>query len=596
MILDELLPISVLDRLPSLIAAVNRAESSKLELSESITIYFLRNFTIEPIEPFLKYHLLRSGISPEIAYGTYGNLTQELLVSDSPLHKSNPELIVFALMLDNLDPSFGNADWTANEAIEQLESLLNLALDKTRGMIALNTFFPPFYTHHGITTGTDLTNTSDEILKLNRYIREMVAKTRSRFVLFDWERLLLLLGKAESIDYRFWHLSKAPFKKQFLDFYSREISKVVRALKGKAKKCVVLDCDNTLWGGVVGEDQLDGILLDKNEWPGQAYYDFQRTLLGLYNRGVLITLCSKNNESDVWDVLERHPHCLIKREHLAAWRINWHNKADNLTALAEELNLGIDAFVFVDDNPAECELIRQALPEVTVLQVPAELYEYQSFLLKDGYFDTLALSTEDRNRSRMYQQEKARIREREQFVDLNAYLKSLQIVARIYPGEIPNFSRIAQLTQKTNQFNLTTRRYTEADIQELAQRLDTAIFTLSVEDRFGAMGLTGVFIAHNQSGIGVIDTMLLSCRVLGRDLELALADRCMIALEEKWGITKWEAEYIATRKNTQVAYFWEKLGFEVIHETQTHKRYSLNESPRPRHYESFISIEEERRK
>ncbi|MEE8302302.1 MAG: HAD-IIIC family phosphatase [Candidatus Tectomicrobia bacterium] len=595
MTVDELLPASALDRLASLIAAVNRAEASALDLTESVSIYFLRNFTVEPIEPFLKYHLLRAGICPAITYGAYGTITQELLAEDAPLRKHAPDFIVFALMLDTLDPSFGNAHWTAEKAIEQLEGMLDLAMAKTRGLIALNTFFPPFYALHGLTAGTALTNTDEEVLKLNRYIRDIAVQHTSRFVLIDWERLLRLGGKAESLDYRFWHLSKAPFKKRFLDLYAREICKAARALKGKAKKCVVLDCDNTLWGGVVGEESIDGIALDRNEWPGSAYYDFQRTLLGLYDRGVLIALCSKNNEADVWDVLDQHPHCLLQRKHLAAWRLNWYNKAANLTALAEELNLGMDAFVFVDDNPAECELIRQVHPEVTVLQVPEALYEYQTFLLKDGYFDTLALSTEDRYRSLMYQQEKVRVRDRERFVDLRAYLQSLQIVARIGPGEVRDFSRIAQLTQKTNQFNLTTRRYSEADIQELAQGSDSAVFSLSVEDRFGAMGLTGVFIARNQAGIGVIDTMLLSCRVLGRDLELALADRCMATLEEKWSIERWEAEYIPTRKNAHVACFWEKLCFEIMHEAESHKRYATSVKPRPKHYEAFISVEKGRR-
>jgi FkbH-like protein len=554
----------------------------------------LRNYTIEPIEPFLKYHVLRAGIRPTLTYGGYGTITQELLADDSPLRREMPELIILSLMLDVLDPGFGSAGWTASEAMDEIDNLLSLALEHTCGLIAINTFFAPFYSMQGIATATSYPNTDTEVAKLNRYLREVVEKHASRLVLIDWERLLRLLGQEASIDYRFWRMSQAPFKSQFLDLYAKEISKAVKALKGKAKKCVVLDCDNTLWGGVVGEDGVDGLALDRHTWPGSAYYDFQRSLIGLHGRGVMLALCSKNNEADVWDVLDRHLHCLIKRQHLVAWRINWENKASNLMALADELNIGLDAIVFVDDNPAEIELITQCCPDVTALQVPHPLYEYPTLLLKDGHFDTLAFSKEDRQRAQMYQQERTRVREKERFANIHDYLQSLHMVAYIFPGEALDYPRMAQLTQKTNQFNLTTQRYSEPAIAALVQQSDAVVFGLSVEDRFGAMGLTGVFIARHQDGLGLIDTMLLSCRILGRDLELAFADTCMTTLEKRWSIDRWEASYIPTKKNQQVACFWEKLGFEMVQEEQGRKRYATRVQPRPSPYEAFISIVKER--
>ena len=220
---------------------------------------------------------------------------------------------------------------------------------------------------------------------------------RAQFFLVDFERIIRLLGEEKTIDYRFWYTSKALFKKDFLNAYAQEIVKIAKALKGRTKKCLVLDCDNTLWGGIIGEDGISGIKLDKHIYPDKLYYEFQQNVINLHERGIIIALCSKNNEEDVWEILDNHPSCLLKRRHVAAWRINWDDKSSNIKSIANELNLGIDSFVFVDDSPLECELVKKMLPDVTVLQVPQKLYTYPKILLHDGWFDTLHISEEDKN-------------------------------------------------------------------------------------------------------------------------------------------------------------------------------------------------------
>jgi HAD superfamily phosphatase (TIGR01681 family) len=303
---------------------------------------------------------------------------------------------------------------------------------RTQATIAVNTFLAPLYPELGLILPHDRGDLTTQVADLNRFIADQVREKAPRFLLMDWARYQRRLGADASIDRRYWYMSKAPLKKAFLNVYAQELSRIVRALKGKAKKCLVLDCDNTLWGGIIGEDGIDGIKLDGNEYPGKAFYDFQTSVLQLAERGVLITLCSKNNEEDVFEVLDTHPWCRLKRSHLSGWRVNWQNKAANIADLSEELNLGIDSFVFVDDNPVECDIVRQALPELTVLQVPDKLYNLPSLVLEDGLFDTLRVSDEDKRRALLYQSESQRKGARTQFGNIESYLSSLETVASIH--------------------------------------------------------------------------------------------------------------------------------------------------------------------
>ncbi|MFQ6023271.1 MAG: HAD-IIIC family phosphatase [Acidiferrobacterales bacterium] len=587
--LDQVLDGASPDKLPSLLSAVNRADATDLGLETAASIHFLRNYTIELIEPFLKYYLYKEEIKPFIVFGGYNTFRQELLDEDSHVHQK-PDLIVLSLMLDQLDPSYGTRTWTAEKTKEHVQELFELVAANSESTVAVNTFIPPFYREQGITMMPTLPDFERGVCDLNLQIRKFVANNSSKFFLMDWERFLRILGEENSIDYRYWYLSKAPFKKHFLNLYAREITRLVRAMKGKGKKCLVLDCDNTLWGGVIGEDGPRGIKLDPNDWPGNAFYDFQKTVLALFGRGVLIILCSKNNEQDVWDVLDNHPHCLLKREHLAAWRINWDNKANNLVSLAEELNVGIESFVFVEDSPAECELVRQNLPSVTVLPVPENLYTYPNIVLEDGLFDTLSLTQEDKQRTVQYQQTRKRQVQKNMFTNIDDYLTSLEMEAGIHEAKIHEIPRIAQLTQKTNQFNLTTRRYSETHVETLLNSDDAAIFTLTARDKFGDLGLTGVLIAKHVEAAGFVDTLLLSCRILGRELEQLFVDRCMSILEDKWSLENWQAEYIATEKNQHVANFWEQIGFTSTSDVAGIKRYSMPVEQRLGYQKNIVKV------
>ena len=269
---------------------------------------------------------------------------------------------------------------------------------------------------------------------------------------------------------------------------------------------------------------MQGIELHDEQSPGIHYRNFQEAAIRLHDQGVMLALCSKNNEDDVWDVLENHPFCVLQKSHLVGWRINWQNKAANLASLAEELNIGLDSVVFVDDSPQEQALINELLPEVLVLPVPDDIVGFANILGEDRLFDTLMQSDEDRVRTKMYQNEAQRRQPQTNFEDLTEYLSSLQTVMHVFEVGNSTKTRVAQLTQKTNQFNLTTRRYSEADIDRFIGNENTAVYAMSVEDRYGDMGITGVFIARREKLSATVDTMLLSCRVLCRQLEFAFAE------------------------------------------------------------------------
>lgn len=546
--------------LSSILGLVNKIDSDPpIELGDPVKILFLRNFTIESIEPHLKYHFYRSGLSTKVFWGGYDTIQQDVLSPD--LNKREYEIIVVALLVDQFIPDHEISNWSVDSASDRLFALYDLIRSQTDSIIVINQFLRPLYLESGFAGAVREDSLSFKISQLNHRSVQYAAKYPSQFFVVDCERLVMRMGESNSIDKRLGYLAKAPFKQAFLGLYAEEIAKVGRALKGKSKKCLILDCDNTLWGGIVGEEELHGIALDRNEYPGKAFYDFQKSVLKLFESGVLIALCSKNNENDVWDVLENHPHCLIKKDHLAAYRINWDDKANNIVEISEELNLGIDSFVFVDDSDVECHLVSQLLPEITVRQVPSELSEHPTLLLREGLFDTLTFSQEDKFRTEMYRSESKRRKLSMQIKDINTYLASLEIKAIIHLAKEHEIPRIAQLTQKTNQFNLTTKRYSEGQIRQFINNPDSKVFTLTVKDKFGDLGLTGILIAERQNDCAKIGTLLLSCRVLGRKVEIEFIHYCIQQLSQEWNPKQWKTEYIPTRKNPQVSDLWEKFGF-----------------------------------
>ena len=372
----------------------------------------------------------------------------------------------------------------------------------------------------------------------------------------------------EIIDWKFYFISQMGLNPRLAKDFKVWFFKKMDGISLKRKKCLVLDLDNTLWGGVLGEEGVDGIQIG-GDYPGKAFLYFQEALMELGKSGVILTVCSKNNEQDVLDVWERNPFIILKKEHFATYRINWSDKATNMKEMAEELNIGLDSMVFVDDSPTERELIRRMLPEVTVPEFPEQPYELPVFFQKmvNDLFKVYSITDEDRKKTQQYQANASRAREQRSYGDFTEFLKSLDIQMTIEEANDFNIPRIAQMTQKTNQFNLTTHRYTDADVR-LRLKEGWKIWCLSVADKFGDHGITGCIMVNGSE----IDTLLLSCRILGKGIEYAFVKRVLKMLVGQ-GVRKLYASYIPTAKNAQVAEFYDKCGFSLVSEENGTKKY-----------------------
>ena len=384
-------------------------------------------------------------------------------------------------------------------------------------------------------------------------------------LLLDLDEVLAQIGREAFFDPRLWYSARFPFAPAAACEVSRRVVGLGTALKFPKAKVIVLDADNTLWGGIIGEDGIDGIELG-HEYPGNVYMAFQRRLLDFQQRGFILALCSKNNPADVDQVLNEHPHQILKPEHFAAICVNWEPKTDNLVALAEELNLGLDSFIFVDDSDYECALVRRELPEVEIIRTPARPVEVPYCLDQVSRLELLSLTVEDQKKTEMYAQERIRRQLRqnaERNGGLEAYLGSLEMVMTVGIDDPAPLKRLAQLTQKTNQFNLTTRRYDEAQMRRLIDASNWMVSHFSLKDVFGESGIVGLALFDlSEPAVGELDTFLMSCRVIGRKAESAFFNVLLKRLAAS-GVHEVLADYLPTPKNRLVTSFLPDHGFAI---------------------------------
>jgi FkbH-like protein len=533
---------------------------------QKVSFRVLRNYTLENVEPLVRFECAQFKIDASMTFSAFDNFEQEVIDPQSPTNADPSDIVVVSLWMDDL---FGQrADsFEAGPIVERVTGLLDRLIKNTPSTLVLTSFLPPFFAIGGARVGKTQNSVLECVREVNRMV-ESYAQNQERIHVIDLSAISARLGAEASVDPRFWYLYKAPLKNEALSVLASELAQLAVGIRGAAKKVLVLDCDNTLWGGIIGEDGIEGIALDPNSYPGAAFYDFQRQILALKNQGVLISICSKNNEADVLNVLEQHPHSLLRTRDLAAWRINWESKVANLRELADDLNLGIDSLVLIDDSPAECAFVRESLPEVAVLTVPANLYELPGVLRQYRGFDRPQRSKEDEKRTEMYRQERLRRDTRKDFEDLEAYLKALELVVEIAPAKADDLARVAQLTQKTNQFNLTTRRYSQGEIETMAASPNHLVLTMRVRDRFGDYGLTGVGILTFAENVAHIDSLLLSCRVLGRQAEFALLSRLIKGAWQRPGVTVVKGYFLPTPKNKQVEDLYDRAGFARLASSQ----------------------------
>jgi FkbH-like protein len=502
-------------------------------------------------------------VFPVIYQAPFGAYVQEVLNPASALHGFAPELAVIAPeardLIEALPPGASAADVTA--AIEAKVALFGRVWDAlaARGCrVVQHVLVPPLEQYRGLAERLAPASPCNQVRALND---ALVAAGRGRVQWVDLERLAAAVGARRFSASRFWYSARLGFDQRFLPDYLPAFRGAWRAACGRGKKVLALDLDNTLWGGVIGDDGVEGLALGPGSPEGEAFADWQRYVQALGARGVVLAVCSKNSP-EIAETGFRHPGAVLRRADFAAFECSWNDKVAGLRRIAEALNLGLDSIVFADDNPAECALIRRALPEVAVIELGPEPAEFSALLDAGHWFDMADFTAEDFSRTGAYaaraeaQAARAELSE----TDLDGYLASLAMTGRLYRPDEADISRVAQLEQKTNQFNLTTRRYSEPAIRAFLARDDAVVLAFRLADRFGDHGLTSTLIAVQEGESLRIDSWLMSCRIFSRTAEVFIL-RELLEIARERGARRLVGEYVATAKNGVVADLYGQLGF-----------------------------------
>jgi len=530
------------------------------------------NITLNDLSIELKRQSYILRLLPDITIGNYRDHTGNAEMFAA----SGVRYAIFLWFFDALIPSLGvRADVLTDENTSALCSSftqeLRFVLSKADKFERV--FIPKM---HKIRFGSSMRSEAAETRLVNAFnlIIDVETEHVNNAVVLDTPNIIYRLGVDSCIDERMYFLYKNPYKNKFLYELAYDIFMETRGDKSYFKKLLILDCDNTLWRGIIGEDGLMGIELSPEDFPGNIFWYAQQFFLSLQKRGVLLALCSKNDAESVDEVLLKHEFCILKDEHIIAKKVNWKPKSDNIKELSKELNLGLDSFLFLDDSDFECEAVRSGLPEVLVFQVPKKISDYPKLLQEISSFFPVYKSQTKSNKTHEYKLRSLAKEEAEKHVTHEDYLRSLQTKVVIIRNEREKIARIAELTQKTNQFNLTTKRYSENDITNFMNSDDFCVYSFHVSDKFGDSGLVGVCIIKKTEDTAVVDTFLLSCRVIGRGVEFATFESIIRDILKY--ASKIQAEYIATSKNALVKNFFEELGFDITGKNELGKRIEKN--------------------
>jgi FkbH-like protein len=552
------------------ILARNRELESTLS-EGSYRIAVLGNITIDLLKELLEYSLRSQQIAAKVEIGAYDNIVQDSF----KVCAANAVVVFWELA--NLTSNFhARASLMPSSDLDGLlrqteeEILLVLQNLSKCPLVLFNRFSADIFTYTSLGPQT----LDEAAARLNTYV---AANAGSTVRLIDSRRVLLDRGVRNCLDWRQFYTCKAPYKVDFLRAYSQYIRPYFLAATGKAKKALILDCDNTLWNGILGEDGFDQIEMSPSSPKGSVFAEAQSIVKTVRQAGILIGLCSKNNHRDIEEVLQRHPDMLLRDEDLVIKKVGWSDKVTGLKEIAQELNIGLDSIVFVDDSSFEVEMVRRQLPEVTTVQVPANIYEYPEVLRETSRcFFTLAITTEDLQKTELYQQQKIRETSRRDFDSLDGYLASLGQQMTVYIDTDSVAARLGQMCQKTNQFNLTTKRYLESDIRRFMLGKDHVVVAFSLADRFGDNGITGLAILAVDQILrrAEIDVFLMSCRVVGRNAEYAFMDYLVGMLRSRQ-IETITSRYVPTAKNEIVRFFYDACGFSVVSAAPSAVEYAL---------------------
>ena len=535
--------------------------------TRTMRLAVLGSSTLAHLHAGIRVAALRRGLWLDTYENEYGQYLQELLDRGSGLHGFTPDAVLFAFDAHHVTAGLhagmdaAQADRVLDEAVARIEQCWRQAGATFRCVIIQQAVLDVFPALMGGNEQRLPGSRSRMVARLNERLRPLAdAAGVDILAVDDWARRA---GDAAWHDPALWHRSKQEVAPPAAPMYGDLVARLLAARQGRSSKCLVLDLDNTLWGGVIGDDGLDGIVLGQGSALGEGFTAVQEYARDLSRRGVILAVSSKNDEANAVEAFDKHPEMVLRRSDIASFQANWTDKASNIRAIAQELNIGLDALVFLDDNPFERTLVREELPMVAVPEVPDDPALVPHVLAAAGYFEAVALTAEDRERTAQYQDNRARETLRSSVTDLDGYLRSLEMRLLWRRFDSVGLQRTVQLINKTNQFNLTTRRVTEEQVLAVMGGEHAFGLQLRLLDRFGDNGVIAIVVGRRRADDLVIDTWLMSCRVLGRKVEQATLD--LVASEaRRLGCGRLIGEYIPTAKNGMVRDHYAKLGFVVL--------------------------------
>lgn len=557
-------------------------------------IAVLGGSTTTSIIQTLELFLLNYGVKAIFYESEYGKYYEDAMFYNPELEKFNPDLIYMYTTNRNII-SYP----TLTDSVETVSRLVEEHVSKFKGMwdhisdvygcpIIQNNFEMPLFRLLGNKDSSDIHGAVNYLSRINAEFYKY-AQEHNDFFICDINYISADYGLKEWSNPFYWHMYKYAMNVNAIPLLSFNVANIIKSIFGKNKKGFVLDLDNTLWGGVIGDDGVDNIKIGLETSAGQVYSEFQTYIKALKQLGVVLNIDSKNNEENALAGL-KHPDSILKLDDFICIKANWEPKDRNFQEIASELNLGADSLVFIDDNPAERYIIEKNIPEVSCPEI-GESHQYIINIDRNGYFETTYLSEDDLKRNKMYQENTKRANALAKFSDYGDYLNSLEMKAVIKPFESIYMSRIAQLTNKSNQFNLTTKRYSQGEIEYIAN--DNEYLTLygKLEDKFGDNGVVALCIGHLIDGICHIDLWLMSCRVLKRTMESAMLD-CFVKRCRDRGIFEIRGYYYPTEKNIMVKNFYGDMGFNQIKEDDSGSIWSLDISGNYNNKNKYIYIGE----
>lgn len=547
----------------------NQGKKVKIAILSSFTFDRMKDNLVRCLsedQDFKKLNVLADFYVP--AFNQY---EQEIRDGGSPLYAFDPDFTVLFVEVENMLGDgltlFQNPDINIEEQVkaeklaDEFKNLLSTFTHRNKGRLVVHSLSVPMQSPKGVLYRKELLGLRRVINKFNQAI-ENYAEVNPQVFVFDYDSWLRDVGKNNAYDPKFDFIASMKIKERYLPDLAREYLRYLKPSLGLIKKVLVLDLDNTLWGGILGEDGFDGIALGPHP-PGNAFLHFQKKILALFNRGVILAVNSSNNREEVLHVLDNHPHMVLRRSHFSALKINWQDKVENMREMARELNLGLDSFVFLDDDAANRAKMREMLGEVFTPDLPQDSAYYGKFLDELDVFENLYLTDEDKRRGQLYAEEEQRRTFETAASSLEEFLRRLDLEVKISKDDDRFIPRLAQLTEKTNQFNLRTVRYTQEQVARFVSSPNHIVLSLEAKDRFGEYGLVGLAIVGKESPRWFIDTLLLSCRVIGKGVEKCLLSK-IIEEARKSNAGSILGEYIPTGKNTPAASFYGENGFELL--------------------------------